>query len=45
MEKKAEFVSTSEDGQLKALSQPSPKMQKRLIKKPRFHDDMDDDSK
>lgn len=44
MEKKAEYVSTSEEGLLETLSQPCPQdMKKRLIKKPRFYDEMQDD--
>ncbi|XP_067217192.1 uncharacterized protein [Linepithema humile] len=44
MEKKAANISTSEDGQFEMLSQPcSQDREKRLIKKPKFYDELQDD--
>lgn len=43
VEKKSSYISTSEEGQFEALSQPSPQnKEKRLIKKPRYFDDFND---
>lgn len=43
IEKEAADISTSEEGRFKNLNQ-SKDLKRRLIKKPRFHDELDDDN-
>lgn len=42
MEKEAIYISSSEEGQLKRLNQPAENLQKRIIKRPLFYDELDD---
>jgi len=44
MEKEAMCISTSDEGQLKKLSQPAENLQKRRIKRALFHDELNDSS-
>lgn len=43
VEKRAENISTSDEGQMNMLNRPhtTPEPKKRLIKKPRFHDEIE----
>lgn len=44
MEKKAIYISTSEEGQLKTLSCSEKNLQKRTVKRPLFYDELNESS-
>lgn len=44
MEKEAVYISTSEDGQLKKLNYSEKNLQKRIVKRPLFHDELNESS-